>query len=443
MRSGDAGTSRLGIWGFGIEGRAALTALASTFASVVVFDEYANSTATDPIAGVDFYQGVAHIHELLNCDLVVVSPGVPSTHPFLAELKSSRAKLISGSSLWLERNAQRTIGVTGTKGKSTTAALIHHIFGCAEVDSVLAGNIGIPLIGVQQDERLVVAELSSYQCWWITRSPRVAVVTNLFEEHLSWHGNLRNYWQAKARIAAFGAEFLICDTLTWEKLKSANRYANRTSTLLIQESGPGIITQDGTPVLSIEDLPASLRRRHLLPSVRAAVLAASIFVDTTMLSSVLRSALHEFKQLPHRLEVVGTVGGVTWVDDTLSTTPQSVIVAIQSFQPNRTVVIVGGQDRGISYEPLNDFLISNSEAIDVITIPTNGRSAVAAFREVRPNKVHEATSLREAVTLASKIAPLGSRVVLSPGAPSFDFYKNYHAKSAEFRDAIERLRDVS
>ncbi len=439
MHSRDTVTGRLGIWGFGAEGRATLAALAAGFTSVIVFDENADPRGESLGEGVEFYQGADNFAQLLGCDLVVVSPGVPSTHPLLAELTRSGVKTVSGSAWWLESNAQRTIGVTGTKGKSTTAALVHAILGGAEVDSVLAGNIGIPLIGVEPDERLVVAELSSYQCWWITRSPRVAVVTNLFEEHLPWHGGLREYWQAKARIAALGAEFLICDSATWEKLQSADENVRRPSTLIIPESGSEILAQDGTPVLSVADLPASLSAAHLVSSVRAAVLAASVFVDSTRLSAVLKTALREFDQLPHRLEVVGSSRGVTWIDDTLSTAPESVIAAIQSCRPGHVVLIVGGQDRGISYEPLNDFLKSNPEDIDVITVPSNGTRAIDRFREFRPNQVHDTENLRDAVTLAAKIAPAGSRVVLSPGAPSYDFYRNYQAKSAEFRDAIERL----
>jgi UDP-N-acetylmuramoylalanine--D-glutamate ligase len=437
MRSPDPKTSRLGIWGFGTEGRAALTALSSSYARVTVFDEH--PFTPDPIEGVDFYWGTDHIHELLSCDLVVVSPGVPSTHPFLAELTSKHVNITSSSALWLELNAQRTIGVTGTKGKSTTSALIHNILTHAPIDATLAGNIGIPLIGVQPDESLVVAELSSYQCWWITRSPRVAVITNLFEEHLPWHGSLRNYWQAKARIATHGAEFLICDEPTWEKLNFADKAVRQLSPLLIQESGPDILARDGKPVLILAELPPSLQPRHLISSIRAAVLAASVFLDTPTLCTVLKSALHEFHQLPHRLEVVATIGGVTWVDDTLSTTPQSVIAAAESVHPNHTVLIIGGQDRGISYAPLNDFLKSNPDTIDVIAIPTNGPEAVTPFRELCPHKVHDAPSLIDAVALAAKIAPPGSHVILSPGAPSFDFYDNYQAKSADFRAAITQL----
>lgn len=442
MHSRDAETGRLGIWGFGVEGRAALAALAPSFASVMVFDEHDATSEVYPREGVEFYCGSGHIHHLLNCDLVVVSPGVASMHPFLTELKNKGVELVSGSAFWLESNAQRTIGVTGTKGKSTTAALIHHILSNASINSVLAGNIGIPLIGVTQDERLVVAELSSYQCWWITRSPRVSVVTNLFEEHLPWHGGLQQYWQAKARIVTRGAEFFICDSATWEKLKSVDKAVNETSVLLIQDSGSEILAKDDTPVLSVDDLPAGLKASHLVSSIRAAVLAASIYLDATRLSSTLKAALREFNQLPHRLEVVGSLRGVNWVDDSLSTTPQSVIAAMQSFQPGRIVLIVGGQDRGISYEPLNEFLKSTPEPVDVITIPTNGPRAVANFREDRPSRVHDAKTLRDAVFLASKIAPTGSHVILSPGAPSYDCYENYKSKSAEFREAIKRLGDV-
>jgi UDP-N-acetylmuramoylalanine--D-glutamate ligase len=430
----------LGIWGFGVEGRAALSALASSYAAVTIVDERHDAPAVEPVPGTHIEWAGYQLQRLLDCDLVVVSPGVPRTHPFFAELTAKGVRTTSGSAMWLDTNAGRTVGVTGTKGKSTTSALVHHILRVAGVGGILAGNIGHPLISVPDDERLVVAELSSYQCSWIDRSPRIAVVTNLFEEHLPWHGTLRRYWADKARIATRGAEILICDTETFGKLRSADPAVDQLSPLFVQTSGHQITAPDGAALLTVGDLPPSLRARHLVASVRTAVLAAQVALGTSIPASDLIAGLREFSPLPHRLEVVEKHGGLVWVDDTLSTTPESVIAAVEAFRPNHTVLIVGGQDRGVSYEPLNNFLAADPDPVDVIAIPTNGPSSVDSFRRTRPGKVHLAADLQEAVALASRIGSPGSYVILSPGAPSFDLYRDYRHKSAAFREAVRRLQ---
>jgi UDP-N-acetylmuramoyl-L-alanine---L-glutamate ligase len=436
MHSRRQAAPSLGIWGFGLEGRAAVSALASSYAAVTIVDERHDAPAVDLVADIQAEWAGHQLERLLHCDLVVVSPGVPRTHPFLGELKAKGVRVTSGSAMWLDRNAGRTVGVTGTKGKSTTSALIHHIIRLAGAGCVLAGNIGHPLISVPEDGRLVVAELSSYQCSWIDRSPRIAVVTNLFEEHLPWHGTLRRYWADKARIAALGAESLICDAETFGKLRSVDSAVGQLSPLLVQTGGDEITAPDGTTLLTVDDLPPPLRARHIVASVRAAVLAACAALGTSIPASGLTAGLERFSPLPCRLEVVGRSGGLVWVDDTLSTTPESVIAAVEAFRPNHTVLIVGGQDRGVSYEPLNKFLVSSPDPVDVIAIPTNGPRSVDSFRRVRPEKVHLAADLQEAVALAAQIGSPGTYVILSPGAPSFDLYRDYRDKSAAFREAI-------
>jgi len=440
MHSPRPAAPHLGIWGFGVEGRAALSALASSHTAVTIVDERHDTPAVEPIPDIRIEWRGYQLQRLLHCDLVVVSPGVPRTHPFFAELAAKDVRVTSGSAMWLETNADRTVGVTGTKGKSTTSALVQHILRLTGVECVLAGNIGHPLIGVPDDGRLVVAELSSYQCAWIDRSPRIAVVTNLFEEHLPWHGTLRRYWADKARIATRGAETLVCDAETFGKLRSVDPDADRLSPLLVQTGGHQLTAPDGTVLLTVGDLPPSLRARHLVASVKAALLAACAALGTSIPAPDLIAGLKRFSPLPHRLEVVGRRSGLVWVDDTLSTAPESVIAAVEAFRPNHTVLIVGGQDRGVSYEPLNNFLAATVDPVDVITIPTNGPRSVDSFRRLRPEKVHLAADLQEAVALASRIGSPGGYVVLSPGAPSFDLYRDYRDKSAAFREAVRRLQ---
>jgi UDP-N-acetylmuramoylalanine--D-glutamate ligase len=438
MRLPEIATRRIGIWGLGLEGRAVLDAVRDSPAGVVVVDEQETPRAVERFPGVEYNWGAGSLDRLFDCDLVVVSPGIPRTHPFFDSLRAKEIPLTSGSAVWLDSEASRTVGVTGTKGKSTTASLVHAILS-QSTEAILAGNIGLPLLAVPPGECPVVAELSSYQCSWISRSPRVAVVTNLYEEHLPWHGSLEQYWRDKARIAAHGAEALVCDAETLDKLVSVDPRVRRLSPLLVATSGDDIVGRDGTRLLTVRELPPHLRARHLVASVRMAVLAAGEALGTPLSPDTVRRGLGGYAPLPHRLETVSRGGGLVWVDDTLSTTAHSVIAAVEAFGADRTILIVGGQDRGISYQPLNDFLLASPRAVDVIAIPSNGPAAVAEFRQRHPERVHLAAGLRDAVTLAARLGSPGCHVILSPGAPSYDRYANYAQKSADFCDAVTRL----
>ncbi|WP_226931319.1 UDP-N-acetylmuramoyl-L-alanine--D-glutamate ligase [Parafrankia sp. CH37] len=440
-------TRRVGIWGLGLEGRAVLGAVAASPAGVVVVDEReASADVAETLPGVEYNWGAGSLERLLDCDLVVVSPGIPRTHPFLETLRAKEIHLTSGSAVWLESEAERAVGVTGTKGKSTTASLIHAILSQptgTDAGAVLAGNIGLPLLAVPPGPAAVVAELSSYQCFWITRSPRVAVVTNLYEEHLPWHGSLERYWQDKARIAVHGAAVLVCDEPTLAKLVSVEPRVRGLPTLLAATSGEDIVDRDGTRLLTVRELPPHLRAGHLVSSVRLAVLAAGAALETPLSPDAVHRGLAGHAPLPHRLETISRDGGLVWVDDTLSTTANSVVAAVEAFDAEHTILIVGGQDRGISYQPLNDFLLGSPRRVDVIAIPSNGLAVVAEFGERHPDRVHPARGLREAVALAARLGSLGSHVILSPGAPSYDRYANYAEKSAEFHDAVTRLYSPS
>lgn len=200
--------THVGIWGAGREGLAAARRyLANGHTVTVVSEADAPRPAALPADAV-FYGGPAALSHLREADLVVISPGVPRVHPFRAELRDIPQTSVTDA--WLASHADHTIGVTGTKGKSTTSTLVHALLTAAGVQARLGGNIGVPLMGLGDSPEPTVAELSSYQCASITRSPRIAVVTNLFEDHLTWHGSREAYWRDKARIFDHGACLLVC-----------------------------------------------------------------------------------------------------------------------------------------------------------------------------------------------------------------------------------------
>jgi UDP-N-acetylmuramoylalanine--D-glutamate ligase len=413
---------RIGIWGFGKEGRVALTWAVRVASAITVVNE--SDTEPDDFPHEKARYAGRDLNALLDCDLVVLSPGVPKTHPFLATLAGASIQITSGTGLWLRDNAFRTIGITGTKGKSTTAALTHRILVNSGIDAIMAGNIGQPLLELPPGDITVVAELSSYQCARLDHSPVIAVVTNLFEEHIPWHGSVAEYWADKARIFTRGAKYLVCDQATKTKFADIGLLDDRVSIHVV----------DDVPVDSAM-LPPPLRAPHNLHNVQCAMVAAGLCADLAPNADLLSG----YDGLPHRLEIVAAGNGVAWVDDTLSTTPESVIAAAEAFRDGDVVLIVGGQSRGISYQVLTDYLCAHADTTHVIAIPTNGAAVTREFAERFPDRRHVADSLAHAVTIAAHIARPGTTVILSPGAPSFDFFRDYADKTKHFADAVDAV----
>lgn len=438
MRSyrGELGNARIGVWGFGREGRAvAQTAVASGAREVVVVDAAVAADATDLGPTVRLLSGDEYLTEFSTCDRVFVSPGVPWFHPAAVDLRASGVPISSATDLFLSAAADAVIGVTGTKGKSTTASFAAHVLSRLGVAAVAAGNIGLPLLDVPDDAGLtVVAEISSQQCAAIARSPRIAVVTNLGQDHLDWHGGVEEYVRAKARIFDRGAQILICEHQALRQLRElAGPAVDFPATVVTEDA----IT-DRWPSIETIDPASTMRYPHNQPNGQLAVLAVEASLGRELTAAEILDALDSFTALPHRLEVVRRAAGKRWIDDTLATTADSVVVALTAMPADRPVaVIVGGMDRGISYRDLDDFLLAGSRSVDLIQIPSNGAKIGQGYAAARPARVHRAADLEDAVRLASGLDV--DAVLLSPGAPSYDEYVNFEAKATAFVNAVDRL----
>jgi len=427
----------VGIWGGGREGRAAAAHLVATAPQVglVLADDNPDLTWPDRPAAASLHCGPGALAALLTTDYVIVSPGIPAVHPFRAELAAHGIPTTSGTALWLAGHWPATIGVTGTKGKSTTAALITALLAAAGAAVRLAGNIGLPLLGLPEVAGTTVAELSSYQCHSIEHSPRIGVITNLYQEHLTWHGSLDAYWRDKCHIFDRGAERLVADADTLDKIAGLGVTVD-----------PVIVSPTDTVRTRIAaildglagDLPPLFRAEHGRHNLALAVCAAEA-AGTAIDDQALTEAVSHFAALPHRQTLVGTIHGKTWYDDSLSTSAESAMAALETFRDRPRVILLGGQSRGISYEQLNDYLLAQPDRPWVITLPTNGRDVAIRYEQAQPDRVRHAESLAEAVALADAIAPVGAVILLSPAAPSYDLYANFEAKSAEFIDLAHQL----
>jgi UDP-N-acetylmuramoylalanine--D-glutamate ligase len=426
----------VGIWGFGREGISmARTASAAGAARVDAVDDVGRRPFETP-DGIDrltVYRGPEHLDRLRDCDVVFVSPGVPWHHPVFAELRESGTEISSAADWFVSRFGAQTIGVTGTKGKSTTASFLGRLLGELGIENVVAGNIGTPLSDLSpRPGQVVVAELSSQQAALLTASPAVAVITNLYEDHLDWHGDTASYYAAKANVFGRGARALVCTPEVVERLRGIGVTDVPATLHLVDPSAVPPI-----PGGSVMSLP------HNAVNAALAVAAAREVTGREIDAEIVHAAAAAFEGLPHRLQTVRTTNSgakpIRWVDDTLATTGESVVAALRSTPADATVaLIVGGMDRQLDYAQVDDYLCSGARRVTLIQSPSNGAMIGRRFARTHPADTRVVADLGEAVRIAAAL-PEVDVVLLSPGAASYDLYANYEAKGAAFRGFIDAL----
>ncbi|WP_155899058.1 UDP-N-acetylmuramoyl-L-alanine--D-glutamate ligase [Mycolicibacterium sp. CBMA 226] len=431
----DLAGAAVGIWGFGKEGQSlARTAAAAGAARIDAVDDAGRGTLDAPsdIANLNLWRGAEHLNRLTGCDVVFLSPGIPWHQPFFAELRDAGTTLSSAADWYLRRYAAQTVGVTGTKGKSTTASFLTHLLCRLGADAVVAGNIGTPLSDLEPGpEAVVVAELSSQQCALVTASPRISVITNLFEDHLDWHGDIDAYHRAKANVFACGGEVLV----TTPQVRAVlDRLGIALPPVVRSVDAADVEPPEGDYVMAYE--------HNVVNGALAAVAAAEV-IGRPVTADEFLGAVTTFEALPHRLQVVRRTGEVRWIDDTLATTGESVVAALRSMRPDdRVALIVGGMDRQLDYEQIDDYLLTGARDVHLIQGPTNGAEIGRRFAAAHPESVHPVDSLQAAVRTAAAV-PGVTAVLLSPGAASYDLFANYVAKAAAFCEFIDAETGVS
>jgi UDP-N-acetylmuramoylalanine--D-glutamate ligase len=391
---------------------------------------------------------------LSGCDVVVRSPGVSLYRRELLAVREAGTPVTTATALWLEeRGGEGVIGVTGTKGKSTTAALACHLVRAAGRTAQLAGNIGVPALALleQPQADVTVVELSSYHTADLRAGPEVAVVTSLFREHTDWHGSEAAYRADKLRL--LGLPGVRAAVVNWrdERLRTelaggacdgagatAGAIQDVPTTPRMLRYGvsdgwdvtAGGVAFDGELRVASEELP--LLGEHNALNLCGALAA----LEALGIAPPLPDALAGFRPLAHRLETVAERDGVLWVDDSISTTPESTLAALASFPGRELVLIAGGQDRGQDYSTLARVLAERAAA--VIGVPTTGPRLVAIARDagVPPARAVEVADMREAVERARAVAGGSAVVLLSPAAPSYDNYRDFEQRGERFRALV-------
>ncbi len=448
VRFSELDGASVGVWGAGREIGSFADQLARRLPSarivVAAFDappaENVRDTLRAPSARIVTGEDAATA--LAGCEVVVRSPGVSIHRPELRALREAGVPVTTATALWLsERGGQGVIGVTGTKGKSTTAALAFHLARAAGRTAELAGNIGVPALDLldRAPAEVTVVELSSYQIADLETGPEVALVTNLFREHADWHGSEEVYRADKLRLLDLPEVRVGVVNGRDERLRGELAAGAHAAPEMVRYGVPGGwdvlaegIAHGGELVARSAELP--LPGEHNALNLCGALTAlASLGVAAPPLPQSLRG----FRPLPHRLETVAEREGVLWVNDSISTTPESTLAALASFPGRAVVLIGGGQDRGQDHALLGRVLAETGAS--VIGVPSTGARLLAAARDagVPATRAIEAADMREAVTRARALGRAGSVILLSPAAPSYDHYRDFEERGERFRALVD------
>lgn len=412
----------VGVWGVGVEGRAARDVLERIGATVVAVDD---AVLDDPTVLPTANSGLA---ALQNCDLVIKSPGIPRRRDDVLTLEASGVPITSATGIWLagtDRNL--VIGVTGTKGKSTTTSLITFMLEACGVEARSAGNIGLPpFLSPDAADSWTVLEVSSFQAVDITDAPGIVVLTTLGEDHIDWHGSLEQYRHDKLQLTRAEGHHLTVLPDDPELLLHRAEIGGELVT--VAETDPELATTLG--------LVGAHNAKNVALALRATASALHRPVEEVRMVA-LRNASN-FEPLPGRLTLIHRSyrnGATTdFIDDGLATNPLPVVAAVRSFPGSQVALVVGGFDRGVDYRPLAEGLADCDAVLTVIAMGEAGRRITDELLRHAPNvTIMAAADMATAVASAAQaLEGTGGVVLFSPGAPSFDHYQNWRERSDDF-----------
>lgn len=409
------------ILGFAREGKSTLKFLQNRFPQLTI-------DTTDQKDGPDY------LKNLSSYALIIKTPGTSPHLPEIIKAKKDGVVFTSQTQIFLEScPSKKTIGITGTKGKSTTASLLYHVFHSNHLPSILVGNIGTPPLDYLSDitsDTWVVMELSSYQLMDLYHSPHIAVLQNIYPDHLDYHLSYEEYKQAKYNIARFQSPkdyFLYnsdnADATTAAQFTSAHKIPfSRT------DFDPNIVSQ----------LLGQSNHYNILPSV---IIGKLIGLNQNQIYSAIKS----FQPLETRLQLITTAHNIRFYADALATIPEATIAALDALGTDVHTLIVGGYERKQQYSQLAKEIIS-SNIRSLILLPSTGsriwQEVQKANRHGKPISHFFASSMPEAVELAFKHTPPGKICLLSPAAPSFTLFKDYHDEHNQYQSAITNFTHV-
>lgn len=425
--------SSAGVWGLGTEGRANLRKLRSLGVEPVIVDD-APSVGDERVLAT----GSGGAEALAVCDVVVKTPGISRYRPEVRSLEQAGVPVVGGIGLWLQEvDRTKVVCITGTKGKSTTTSLLAHLAEGLGVRVVAGGNLGVPPYDPDletDDAELFVIETSSYQATDVAVSPPVVAVTSLHPDHLPWHGDADTYFRDKLSLCSQPGAALTVAAGTSQRLRERSSLLGPEVRWILPDTYDAGWTA-----------PFGLLGDHSLVNAfiaRACLEAMGVAGATD--DGALLAAAHDFGGLESRLQHVGTVAGVDFVDDSLSTNVLPTLAAVASFPGRRIALIAGGLDRDIDYDELAQGLAAREAPTLVLTVYTTGPRIARAIANAGAPQVEAlpCAELPTAVRIGWEWARPDGTVLLSPAAASFDAFRDYRHRAHVFREAMASLREV-
>jgi len=409
---------RILIFGFGREGQDTFLFLRKLFPKKIIGVADQNQYPTSSIQhlkNVKFHLGKNYLKALKKYDVIVKSPGIPPKiiKPYITK----KQKVTSQTEIFFDNCPGKIIGVTGTKGKSTTAALIYGILKKSGFKVHLVGNIGKPvLMSLLKSGAgdIFVYELSSHQLYNLKKSPHLAVFLNVYPEHLDYYKNFQEYINAKANITKYQSK---CDFLIYNSENKIVREIAKKS--------------------KAKKIP--IKGKYYKLNIEAAKKAGELF---KIPKSKLLKSIKDFKFLPHRLEFVGKFKGIKFYNDSLSTIPETAIEALSFLGKNVETLILGGHERGLDFSGLAKKILE-SNVKTVILFPATGeriwKAIVKEGKSAKLPKPFFANNMKDAAALSCKYTAREKICLLSPASPSFGIFKDYKERGNLFKKWVKKF----
>lgn len=425
------------ILGFGREGKSTYQFIRRYFPDMII-GIYDKNEIKDSLQNVTIHCGNTYQDILADYDMIIKSPGIV----FYSKNSKDVKKLTSQTDIFLSLYRNQTIGITGTKGKSTTSSLIYHLLKCAGKDALLVGNIGVPVfdkLDMIKEDTIVVYEMSSHQLEYANYSPHIGLHLNIYQEHLDHYGTLEKYAAAKENIFKYQQKG---DLFIYNKqfIDPSRKFKADTITITNSCEDADMFIKDNRICFKGRELEVNeddilLKGQHNLYNIGATYCVADYYGIS---NEVFYNAVKTFKPLPHRMEYVGEVNGVKYFNDSISTCCETTIQAVNSIK-NIDTVILGGMDRGIEYKPLVDFLLA-SQVRNLILMPDIGHRIqnliMTGDRELTGKNLFMVSDIEEAVKTAKKVTLQGMTCLFSPAAASYGFFKNFEERGEIYKKFV-------
>lgn len=415
------------ILGFGREGKSTLEFLRRELPDLAIAIADQEPVEDDVVKNTTVISGNNYLEACKNYDIIMKAPGIAIKNDLD---DATKAKITCQTDLFLRAFGAQTIGVTGTKGKSTTSSLIAHVLRAGGWDAQFAGNIGTPcfeIIDNISEKTPIVLEISSHQLEFAKASPHIAVLLNMYEEHFDHYATPEDYYNAKKNIFRFqSANDLLIYGDIFQHTDKAEIDALPCYKIDITK----------TEIVPPSEIQTKLLGAHNMLNIQVAAAVASTFgVD----GEAFRKAIAEFEPLPHRLEFVGTYRDIKFYNDSIATAQEATINAIKAVGDVDTLIL-GGLDRGIDYHPLVNF-IRNTNIRYVLLLPNTDKRIQEIFAEDHYLQgLYPVKDMHEAVEKAYELTTPSKSCLLSPAAASYNSYKNFEERGKDFKNLIKMLQ---